>query len=272
MELAVKEKQFELPAEISNFEELRQALVPKLEFYRTLVVTEDSIKSAKSDRANLNSLKKMIDTERKKIKNRYLNLYKAIENQCTQLISLIDKPINAIDDQLRAFDEKALQDKLKDLDNHFRKENPPDFVKLDDVLPEKWRNKTEKSESLKMQMTEKIFQIKSDFNYLKNIYSGSGLWTAIFKKFAETKSREQALAYAVELERAEKRLNSAVANDKISNIITPETHQTAVTDNSERSQTLSGMFRVICTAGQLKNLRDFMLQQNIKFEVIREEK
>ncbi|MDE6781165.1 MAG: DUF1351 domain-containing protein, partial [Ruminococcus sp.] len=106
MEFTVVNKTFELPAEISNFEELRQAIMPKINFYKSLVVTEDTVKSAKSDRAELNRLKKVIDDERKKIKACYLMPYQAIEDECKQLIDLIDEPIKAIDGQLKAIDEQ----------------------------------------------------------------------------------------------------------------------------------------------------------------------
>ncbi len=271
MELIVREKQFELPAEISNFEELRQALVPKLEFYRNLVVTEESVRAAKSDRADLNRLKKSIDEERKRFKSRYLEPYQVIENKCKELISLIDEPLNVISDQLKAFDEKELQTKRTVLEEYFNAENTLDFVTLDDVLSKKWRNKTEKTDSLKSEISDRLSVLKSDFEDIKSLYSGSVLRTAIFTKFRETKDKSATLAYAVELERSEKRLNG-LENDSVpDNVITPETLQTAVTDDSERSQTVSGTFRVTCTISQLVSLRDFMRKQGIDFKVIKEE-
>lgn len=272
MELIISEKQFELPAEISNFEELRQALIPKLEFYRNLVVTEESIKSAKSDRADLNRLKKMIDDERKKIKNRYISPYQVIENECRQLITLIDEPIYTIDSQLKAFEEKALQAKRAVLEAHFNSENTLDFVKLDDVLNKKWKNKTEKTESLKTEISAKISALKTDFEDIESMYSASVMWTAIFAKFKETIDKSATLAYAIELERSEMRLKRSQSDSVSSNVITPTTSQTAVTDDSERSQTVSGSFKVTCTISQLVALRDFMKNKGIKFEVLKEEK
>lgn len=282
MELIVKEKQFELPAEIINLEELRQALTPKLEFYKTLVVTEDSIRSAKSDKADLNKLKKVIDERRKEIKKAYFEPYQAIESECKQLIALIDDPITAIDDQLKAFDEKDLQVKRAVLEERFQTENTLDFITLEDVLNPKWRNKTEKTDSLKAEISAKLSALKSDFAYIQSMYRSSALRTAVYAKFMETKSKEQTLAYAVELERLEKRLNASVSGSVSGNVITPPTAQTAVTDDfdgsrtvaddSDSSQTVSGSFRVSCTKNQLIALRDFMKSQGIKFEVIREEK
>lgn len=99
MEFIVTNRNFELPAEISNLEELRKWLIPKLEFYKSLVVTEDDIKSAKAEKASLNKLKKAIDDKRKEIKKAYLEPYQIIEEECRKLLEMIDEPIKAIDSQ-----------------------------------------------------------------------------------------------------------------------------------------------------------------------------
>lgn len=57
-----------------NFEELKSEISERLTYYKNLVVTEDKIKEAKSDKATLNKLIKAIDERRKEIKNRCLHL------------------------------------------------------------------------------------------------------------------------------------------------------------------------------------------------------
>lgn len=271
MEFIVTNRNFELPAEISNLEELRKWLIPKLEFYKSLVVTEDGIKSAKTEKASLNKLKKAIDDKRKDIKRAYLEPYQVIEEECRKLLAMIDEPIKAIDSQIKAFDDMELQAKQSELENHFNAENTLDFIVFDDVVNPKWRNRTEKTENLKTEITLKLMKLKSDFDYLKNMYSDSGLWTAIQKNFQETKSRELTISYAVELERSERRLNAHKISSNENNNSSPETNQPPVKSDSDHRM-ISGMFKVTCTVEQLKNLRDFMLQHDIKFKVIKEEK
>ena len=57
MELILANADLNLPQSIANLEQLKEELVPRLEKYNNLVVTEDSIKDAKADKANLNKLK-----------------------------------------------------------------------------------------------------------------------------------------------------------------------------------------------------------------------
>ena len=69
MEFLIKTDLSVMPEKIDfNFDEMKTELSEKLEKYNALVVTEDSIKDAKSDRANLNKLKTAIDDKRKEIK------------------------------------------------------------------------------------------------------------------------------------------------------------------------------------------------------------
>ncbi|MCM1508271.1 MAG: DUF1351 domain-containing protein [Ruminococcus flavefaciens] len=272
MEIAITNRQFELPAEISNLEELRQALIPKLEFYKSLVVTENGVKQAKNDKADLNRLKKEINDRRIKIKREYLTPYQSIENECKELISLIDEPIKAIDSQIQAFDDRALQEKRTALEEFFTAENTLDFVRLDDVLNPKWRNKTEKINTLKEEISAKLSALKTDFEYLQRMYSESPLRPAILREFMKTRDKSVALAYAVELERSERHENSPVSASENGNVIAFEAPQTAVTDDSDGSQRVCGTFRVSCTKSQLVALRDFMVEKGIKFEVVREEK
>lgn len=268
MEFIVTNRSFELPAQISNIEELRQTLVPKLAFYNSLVVTENSIKSAKSDKAALNKLKKAIDEKRKEIKKAYLEPYQAIEDECKKLIAMIDEPVQAIDRQLKVFEDAEIQAKRAVLEDAFNEENTLDFLLLDDVINPKWKNKTEKTENLIEEIKSKILKFKSDFEYLKNMYSDSSLFPAVLTKFQETKSRELTLAYAVELERSEKSLNAVRTDCNASNIITPVSIHAPVKNDSDGDRVLSGTFKVTCTVSELKALRDFMKENGINFEVV----
>lgn len=276
MELIIADRQFELPAEISNLEEIRQWLMPKLEFYKSLVVTENGIKSAKSDKAELNRLRKVIDDKRKEIKKAYLKPYNVIEDECRKITALIDEPIKAIDEQIKAFENAEIQAKREVLEKFFSEENTFGFLTLDDVVNPKWKNKTEKAENLTKEIGAKISEIKTDFEDIQNMYSDSALWTAISGRFAETKGNKfETLAYAVTLERRyqtaqrENVANAAKTDCEKSNIITPVLNQNAVSDDYSTPQMISGTFKVTCTEPQLIALRDFMKDNDISFEVVK---
>lgn len=94
-----------------NFEELKGQLASSLELYTGLVVTEDSIKSAKEDRAKLNKLREALETKRKEVKKECMAPYTDFESKVKELVALIDKPIAAIDGQLKGYEEKRRSEK-----------------------------------------------------------------------------------------------------------------------------------------------------------------
>lgn len=98
-----------------NFKELKSQLAESLSLYTGLVVTEDSIKAAKEDRAKLNKLREALDTKRKEVKKECMAPYNDFEAKVKELLGLIDKPIAAIDGQLKEFEEKRRAAKRADI-------------------------------------------------------------------------------------------------------------------------------------------------------------
>lgn len=101
-----------LPAVVEfNFADLKDALGRKMELYRGLVVTEDSIKAAKQDRADLNKLREAMEAKRKEVKKACLVPYNDFEGKVKELVALVDAPIQAIDAQLKGYEEKRRANK-----------------------------------------------------------------------------------------------------------------------------------------------------------------
>ncbi len=112
MEFVMGDSLEHLPATIDfNFHQLKEQLAISLETYSGLVVTEDGIKAAKEDRAKLNALRTALEDKRKEVKRQCMAPYNDFEAKVKELVGLIDKPIAAIDDQLRQFEESRRADK-----------------------------------------------------------------------------------------------------------------------------------------------------------------
>ena len=105
-----------LPAALEfNFEDLKKALAERMELYRGLVVTEDGIKAAKQDRADLNKLREAIEAKRKEVKKACMAPYTEFEGRVKELVQLVDAPIAAIDGQLKEYEEKRRADKRAEI-------------------------------------------------------------------------------------------------------------------------------------------------------------
>lgn len=105
-----------LPAVLEfNFEDLKKALAERMELYRGLVVTEDGIKAAKQDRADLNKLREAIEAKRKEVKKACMAPYTEFEGRVKELVQLVDAPIAAIDGQLKEYEKKRRAEKRAEI-------------------------------------------------------------------------------------------------------------------------------------------------------------
>ena len=147
MELRMSPKNIQaaLPVIGFNYDELKAELAERLQHYNGLVVTEDTIKDAKTDRANLNKLRAAIDTRRKEVKKAYMVPYNNFEAQCKELTALIDEPIKVIDDQLSEFDERRKQEKLTQVRDEYESlipEAQKGIIPFDRIFDKRWLNST----------------------------------------------------------------------------------------------------------------------------------
>ena len=62
--------------------------------------TDDQIKNAKSDRADLNKLKKALNDERIRCEKEYMQPFNIFKAQIDGIIKIIDKPVELIVKQL----------------------------------------------------------------------------------------------------------------------------------------------------------------------------
>ena len=103
-----------------NYDTLKSALAARMDLYRGLVVTEDGIKAAKQDRADLNKLREAIDAKRKEVKKACLAPYNNFEARVKELTALVDAPIAAIDKQLQQYEEQRRATKAGGCAGHLR--------------------------------------------------------------------------------------------------------------------------------------------------------
>lgn len=289
MELQLKTAEINLPQEIANLEALKAELAPKLEYYNNLVVTPDSIKAAKNDKANLNKLRTAIEDQRKAAKRQYLEPYNILEAQCKEVTALIDAPIEAIDKQLKVFDEIEKNEKFTELNAAFAELNAPDWIDINDVLNPKWENKTQKVDALKTEMKANIDKLLTDYAQLEKLYENFPHLLAILDKFKNEKDFSQTMVYAKKLEfeynreqelkaqmlkaaaEAQAAQNEPEAAAPANDVITPEPEQTAAPVESEQApKIIIGRFEVAGTAEQIKALGAFMKSNGIKFTIIKD--
>ena len=196
-----------IPAEIDfNFEELEAKLQMQLLHYNTLVVTEDTIKEGKEDRANLRKLREAIDTRRKEVKKHCEAPYKAFEAKVKRLTALIDAPIASIDSQVKTFEEQERETKRREIASAYDElvpENIREIIPLDRILDNKWLNKGTTMKSIREAITQITKRAYVDMALIDGV--NPKYMAAVRTKYIETLDITTALDYQDELMEAEAR-------------------------------------------------------------------
>lgn len=145
-----------------NNKELKAEIEAKMQDYKNLVFTEETIKEAKTDRANLRKLKDAFETERKRIKKLCIEPYENFERQVKEVVSLIEEPIQLIDKQIKEVEEQKKLQKRKYIEELFGTIGFQCFVTLDKIWDDKWLNVSVPLTKIEEQMKSTMYRIGND--------------------------------------------------------------------------------------------------------------
>lgn len=144
MTLTEFEVQFE-PSVISvkNEDKLTEMVEQTAEHYKSLVFSDENILEAKQARKELNDITKMIDDQRKTVKNGYSAPLNEFENKMKKLTGTIKEVSDGINAGIKDFDERERQKREAELNQKIveiaeAKGVPPEMIGFND----RWTNKT----------------------------------------------------------------------------------------------------------------------------------
>ena len=213
-----------------DFERYKTALKEKVDIYKSIIVTEDSIKAAKDERAELNKFRASIDSERKRIKKIWTAPVTEFEGKVKELLALIDEPISVIDSQLKEFEDKRKAEKREEVEALYTEliGDMADILPLQKIWDERWLNAGSKLNAIKKDITDIIEKVNENLNVLDTVESE---FSVIVKaKYLETLDLASALnekaklqqqaelireKEAVEAEKKERYEGSAIAPEPI---------------------------------------------------------
>lgn len=96
-----------------NFEELKQEITVKANDYMNLVYSNEQMKEAKKDRANLRKFVTALEDKRKEIKRQVMIPYSDFEKKEKELVAIVNQAVSNIDTQVKGYEEGLRQEKLK---------------------------------------------------------------------------------------------------------------------------------------------------------------
>lgn len=263
-----------------NYEELKAEIAEKAKVYETLVYTDKNIGEAKTDRANLNKLKKALNDERIRREKEFMAPFNEFKEKVNEIIAIIDKPVAIIDKQVKEYEEAEKQ-KKSDAIRALYAEGRRDiyWLALEQIWNEKWLNKGTSMAAIEAEIAEKIDKIEADMATIEGLGSFAfeaketykqtldlGKAIAEGQRLADIQRRKE----EAEKARAEAEARRAADAEKAkAEEPQPKVEPAPAPEQPKAPEGQWVRFEAKLTRDQALALRDFFTAQGIEFRAIR---
>ncbi len=278
MELKVEEIKALEPIKF-NYEELKKWLEEKVKNYKNLVYTDENIGTAKSDRADLNKLKKALNDEKIRIKKTYLTPYDVFETKIKELIGIVDIAVENVDVQVKDYEQKEKDNKRAEILNYFTGKvgKYKDVLNFDKIFNQKWLNKTCKINDIKKEIDTLIARIDTHMQIIDGQVKDENMNTEIRRYYFEHIADENVLTFTMaqiqKIKEENKKINILKQEEipKVTEeLVNNEKNSQNIVENEQKSvnnsQNLTQIdFRVWVTTEQIKALKLFLIENHIKY-------
>ena len=238
-----------------DFALLKSELEQKLELYKTLVYTDDNIKSAKNDRTTLNKAKKVIEDCRKAYKAQCLAPYEALEPQVKELVAMIEEQRLLIDETVKEYENRQKQEKEVAVKTYYDKKSAQLGEHADalytKILDQKWLNASTTKAKYEEGIQTAINQAAGDLKIIKDM--NSPFVDTLIEKYVETLS----------LDAVKEKESELTETMKKANLTAQEEVKTEVKTASGEAVTV----KIYATQNQLNQIFDFMKAIGVTYEL-----
>jgi len=252
-----------------NFEDIKNELNLRLTKYEGLVYDNNSIGEAKTDRATLNKFKAALEDKRKEVKKQCLAPYEDFEKKVKELVALVDKPISAIDGQVKAFEQQKKGEKHNRIKEYYTEHigELKQLLPLERIYDERWLNATYKDKDIYDSIDGDIAKVKADLKTISDLQTEYEL--QVKDVYLKTLDLSAALNEKTRLEQQKAKLQEyqqhqqAEVKQQEPAEVRPEPKQD-VQEVSEQEPVMAIDFRVWATRRQLSDLKQYLKSNNIK--------
>lgn len=266
MELKVEEIKALAPVQF-NYEDIKKWVTEKTAEYKNTVYTAETISLAKQDRATLNKVSDAINTEKKRIKNELLKPYVDFENKCKELMAIVDDASKTIDKQVKSFEEKEQNEKREQIKAVFDAYigDYKDLILFDLIFNPRWLNKTYKMKKIEEEINHLIVKTSDDIKVLEGQIPDEIILKQVqafyFSHISDADCLSSSLKYGMNVIENNKKLEELKQQQESRKEIKSAPVQQPTTQ--EELQVID--FRVWVTQEQKMKIRDFLIQNNIKY-------
>lgn len=156
-----------------NKEELEAAVRQKIANYENVVYTEDNMKQAKADRAELNGLIKDIEDRRKIVKKIINEPYNMFEAELKDILALIQEQVGLIDKQAKAFEDQQKEEKKAKIRAAYDEVigDLESVLPFDKVFDSRYLNQTYKLATAQVDIKSKVEKVRTDLETIDSLES-----------------------------------------------------------------------------------------------------
>lgn len=272
MEIITSEIKDLVPVTITNYDELKKELIEKTNLYKSIVYTEETIKEAKTDRANLNKLEKAINDEKIRVKNQFLKPYEDFETKCKELMAMVKDASTNIDNQIKTFESKQDEEKVEKIEEIFNNYvgEYKDLVEISTIFNDRWLNKTFTLKKVEEDIAHIFSKLKMDLGTIEGQIEDPTLLKQVKDFYFQNLDKVDVLSLALN----EK--NRIIESQKKIEYLENETKKIVEEIKQENAElqyernVVTIDFRVHGTYEQIKKLKEFLVVNNIKVTRINE--
>lgn len=151
-----------------NFDELKAEITKRSEAYMNLVYSNEQMKVAKKDRANLRKFVTALEDKRKEIKKQILVPYSDFETKEKELVGIVNQAIENIDTQVKGYEEGLRQEKLAKVKEIYVEEikDLDRTIPFEKVYKESWLNASTTLKSVREEIASIYAKVDADLKIL----------------------------------------------------------------------------------------------------------
>lgn len=184
MELQIKSQ--ELAPIDANLAQIRDYVSGVVAKYQNAAYTDEEMKLAKADRAELRHLKEDIEVKRKQVKAKWNAPYVAFETEIKKITALIDEPVALIDGQIKDYEARRKESRKAELKAVFDKANTlGPLVSFEGVLEPQWLNASVAPARASRALIDKLEGMVKDIAQLESVVSAENR-TVCIKHYLDT--------------------------------------------------------------------------------------
>ena len=238
-----------MPQILSNINDVREFIAQQTETDRNLVLqTSEDFERARKRCADLNKIAQQMDEERKRVKREYNRPYELFDKALKETIAVITTAKDNLWGQVTAAENAVRERKEQEYKDYYEEHAgvTGKFRTWEQIFNKSWTNKGYTPEKVKKEIDGIIEGIQSDIDTIGKLKSKHT--TELYAYYKSGYSLKDVIDRDRPLDETDETLKGVKA-----------------LVDEQREQTVTVDFRVTCTKAQMKGLKDYLDDNNIKY-------